>query len=126
MLIKRVTPAKSASFPSIIRRAVLIAEDSIIFGEGTSFRGQAISGRKLKVAGGLIDYPSFLFVYGSKLSDSSYLEFTSGAKSRTIAMIDGVNEENPNKFAMMQIDTNSMVTGVAYSGQYSEIKGTLD
>jgi len=41
-------------------------------------------------------------------------------------MIDGVNEENPNKFAMMQIDTNSMVTGVAYSGQYSEIKGTLD
>ncbi|SYZ73742.1 hypothetical protein TRIP_C60012 [Candidatus Zixiibacteriota bacterium] len=105
--------------------ALLVADDSILFQDRVNFRGQAISGKAIKVKGGRIDYPSLLYVWSMEESvgDSNYVEFMPGTFSRTMAFITEPKATDRHLRYMLKVDTGASITGLIYSQQYTELHG---
>jgi hypothetical protein len=113
---------------SFLDGPLLYAQDSIIFRDKAFFRGQAICGERMEIGGNCrIDYPSLLFVMaqGKRENDSSSIEFTPGTVSRTLAFISGNENMNLWSHHLLRIDTEAIVIGIAYSGQLTELRGSL-
>jgi hypothetical protein len=111
---------------SSLNGTILVAQDSIIFKDQSSFMGQAISSSAIKVMNDAnILYPSLFYSKSRETDTAGGIEFAAGSMSSVISLAEKCDNEEYATSNMIKIDTNATVKGIVFSERYSELSGTL-